>query len=135
MSKNTAQKKTPMLFYSASVSYIVRIDDGLRERSGDHLFAAKDDLQALRALSSLRGWCDKHYNQVFALTDHDYYRGVDCIKLSRLHIEPPMADGSCCGSGRSQFFEWKVDYPGTLEDWVASKESLVTKKDSSSRKK
>lgn len=104
-----------MKTYSAHLSYVYKTDKGLRESDSEHIFLAEDHKAALLAMQPLLKWAEKQYAQ--------FYPGafVGCIKLHEYFIAPPKADGSCNDTGLVQFFEWKHDWPGTLDDWVATK--------------
>lgn len=43
-----------------------------------------------------------------------------CVKVGRFEPEPIMADGALMQASMPNFFEWKYDWPGTLEERIES---------------
>jgi hypothetical protein len=106
----------PIKVYSAQTSYPYGSDEGMRELSLTIDYTASDPVDAIRA--AIRFADDRVLN----LKGPDIYRGmcVGCIKLSEKTVGPIEADGRTTTRAGFPFFEWKYDYPGTLEQYVQS---------------
>lgn len=104
----------PIKVYSAHTSYPYGTDEGMREMSLTTDYMADNPVDAIRA--AIRFADDRVLN----LRDTNTYRGlcVGCIKVSEKTIGPIEADGRTTTRTSFPFFEWKFDFPGTLEQHV-----------------
>ncbi len=80
------------------------------------------------AIDKAIAWSKNRFETVIK----DYYDEsfFSSLKIHIREISAIEEDGSSNGGSRGTCFEWKYDWPGTLEDWVKrakSKEDVYTK--------
>ena len=105
--------------YIVSVSFPYQDkEEGMVERSLQQEFLADNDSQAIDVGIA---WAYNRYKQVIK----DYYDKsiIGCIKVGTKAIGRGEKNGFINTHSEGRFFEWKCDWPGTLEQWANSKKA------------
>lgn len=106
----------PLTVFEISVSFAHSTDEGMREKTLSALFTAEDEAEALRSgvrfsenrLEALYTGKNSFYNDPKAF--------VCCIKLHPITIGAIDPEGHTSQARGFCIFEWKYDWPGSLED-------------------
>ncbi len=94
-----------MKMYAASVAFVY--GPPMREHSSHIEFLAKDDRDAIESAARFARNREKAFEWTFA-----------ALKVGRFEPEVIAEDGMFQGSHRGSFFEWKYDWPDTLEQRI-----------------
>ena len=100
------------------VAMVYRTPDGLRERSVRCLCTATDLIDAAQSAKRYSEWL--HRNWLYGENESDAF--VGCIKVYPKRIGPVTESGApeeALGWGA---FEWKYDWPGSLDEYIRMKE-------------
>lgn len=93
-------------------AFVYRNNEGdLRECSHTSVFEAKDHIDAIQSAVRLA----KHLDSL--IEDEK----IGALKVYELYIGPISEKGDLKTRKGINFFEWKYDWPGTLDDWAHSK--------------
>ena len=106
--------------FTSQVSYVYQDrggewpgDNGMRETSLNTEFIASDpgeaiDMAVLHAQERLKNCMSEMYEKC----------SLGCIKVGTKVIARFAPDGATRTRNHAAFFEWKCDYPGTMQDWI-----------------
>lgn len=97
--------------YDAHIS-MADPDNPRHERQMQFFLTAPNPVEAVRA--TYRRWEDRHK------AVPEYFGELWCIKLHHYTIGPVAEDGTTDSPRGMCIFEWKYDWPGTLEERIQS---------------
>ena len=96
---------------------VYRCDDGMREDSWTSLFVAEDRVDAIRAVTRYAARVNGNLPTLYPPPEYHDPR-VGCIKVYPLDVGPIDSNGYIVSPRGMAIFEWKCDWPSTLEEQV-----------------
>lgn len=106
--------------YHLDVRYVYLSDEGMREKSMTQYFIADNHYQAV---VTAKAWAEGRFEAVIK----DTYKNASLgsLTVNEYFIGELQPDKRIATGHSIPFFEWKRDFPGTLDEWMAcAKEKL-----------
>jgi hypothetical protein len=97
-------------------------DEGMREKSMTQYFIADNHYQAVVTAVA---WAKGRFEAV--IKDSYTDASIGSIKVGEYFIGELQPDNSISSGFALPFFEWKRDFPGTLEQWMSIKKQELEK--------
>lgn len=111
---NSISYKSPVIMFECNITTVYECDDGMRESSCSYAFIAENCIEAINSALRVTARADENKSNIYP---KPFYRKpiIGCVVIYKITLFTVDKDGDS-NINKHRIFEWKYDWPGSLNE-------------------